>query len=172
MNHIMLDIETLGVSSRSPILALGAAALGSSGPPREFYRAVKPSLAPPFEPSFGTVSWWAQQSMEARGVFSDPDAASSAEMCLAFLEWWGLHADKDTKLWAKPPHFDVVILQHTLAVHGYRPPWSHRNILDLRTLIHLKDPDGALQPPDIAGHHNALSDAVWQAEYLTRLLEA
>lgn len=170
--HVMIDIEALGTSPRAPLLALGAVAIDASGRGlSSFYRAVKPSLSPPYEPGFGTLVWWTQQSEEARAVFSDPNAVGADIFSILFTRWWGEHADENTKLWAKPPRFDVAILEHTLR-HYVSIPWGHRNVLCFRTLIHLKDPKGVCQPPFIGVEHNALSDAERQANYLVRLLNS
>ncbi len=169
MNHVMIDIETLGRTPRASILSIGAVAMDADfvvlG---EYYAVVDPTLSgPDYEIGPETVVWWAQQSEEARAVFTDANR-SIGSVLLHLYTWigqWG-----EPKVWAKPPRFDIAILEHAYDVQCLNLPWEHRDVLDLRTLIYLRDPDGLLRPPDDAARHNAVADARWQAQYLARLL--
>lgn len=171
--HLMIDIETLGTGGRAPIIAFGAVLLSDKPDNDTFYCAIRPSLSPPYEPDFDTLAWWTQQSEEARKVFRATDAITPLGFCVKFLAWWneqGLGDGRSVKVWAKPPRFDIAIVEHMLRAEGYSPPWKHQNVLDMRTIIFLADPEGNLKPPPNEGHHNALADAMWQAQYLQRLL--
>ena len=173
MNHVMLDIETLATTPRASILSIGAIAMDETFTEiGDFYYVVDPTLSPPddYEITAETVVWWAQQSDEARAVFTDPDRVS-LPVALGSLSYWFRQVATPRKVWANPPRFDITILEHAYGVQCLPLPWDHRDVLDLRTLVHLRDPDGALKPPDDASHHNALGDAQWQARYLARLFE-
>jgi len=169
--HLMIDVETLGLSPRAPIVSLGAVLFDQEGFYQTFYRAAKPELGGPFEPDFDTVRWWMRQSDEARAVFQDPEATDVGTMLMRFSFWLEEHCfGKKYKVWAKPTHKDIPWLEHNLRTFGQDIPWSHRDVLDLQTAIHLLDPNGELQPPDNTEHHNALADAQWQVTYLQALL--
>lgn len=172
--HIMLDLETLGLSAHAPLISIGAVML-SEDPNIEFerphfYRAIKSDLSPPFEPDFDTFTWWLRQSDDVRDVFQA--AVLPAEAIQAFSSW--IHSYPGQRIqplfWAKPAHVDMPWLEHSFRVYGYPFPWTHRDIRDLQTFIAIADPNGELAPPDTDDKHNALEDAKWQAAYLKRLL--
>ncbi len=172
MNHVMIDIETLGRTPRAAILSIGAVGMDDAFTEfADFYIAVDPaqSHGGEYDIDAETVAWWAQQSDEARAVFTDPERVHIAQ-ALSAMESWLQHVPRPRKVWAKPPRFDVAILEHAYRAEIRRPWWDHRDVLDLRTLIYLRDPDGLLRPLVDGVKHNALSDARQQARYLARLM--
>ena len=165
--HLMIDIETLGTSNCAPILSIGAVVVGEDS---TFYEKCHPSLEPPFEPDFSTLQWWVKQNDKAREAF---DGGIPWQRAMSNFSWFYsqmVNQYGDLKVWAKPPRFDVAILEFAMKQAGLTIPWNHRNVLDLRTLIYLKDPKGDLAPPPTSDKHNALEDARYQAEYLRILL--
>jgi hypothetical protein len=176
MHHVVIDIETLAKSPRASILSIGAVAVGPAldgwSMTNTFYVVVDSAQSTPgsYDIEADTVRWWAQQSDAARAVFTDPEAMFLGSALDSLASWLTLEPGPK-KIWAKPPRFDIAILEHAFAIEGRPIPWGHRDVLDMRTLIHLRDPEGALAPPDDDGHHNALGDAMWQARYLATLLE-
>ncbi|MCI0316252.1 3'-5' exonuclease, partial [Cronobacter sakazakii] len=74
MNHLMIDLETMGNKPTAPIIAIGAVlfepSTGVMGP--EYYAVVdlessmvRDALADP-----GTILWWLKQSAEARAAIT------------------------------------------------------------------------------------------------------
>jgi len=176
-HHVMIDVETLGRSSRAPLVSMAAVYFCSTS--TDMYReisywrsgAIAASLAPPFEPDFDTVRWWMQQSDAARQVFTKEPPGALAQTMLHFLSWWEYERINEPVVWAKPPRFDITIVEHALQTCGLNAPWAHRNVLDMRTLVAALDPSGALKPVDGGTKHDALDDARHQARYVMRLLE-
>ncbi len=169
--NIMIDIETLGVSSRAPILSIGACSFDQEGIHRRFYTAVILELGAPFEPDGSTLAWWMEQDEEARAVFNDP-ARKPIGGAMQFLHAWicSVQEDHTIKVWAKPPRFDITILEHAFNHSKVRVPWHHRNVLDMRTLTHALDLKGKQAPAPTGTSHNALDDAIYQAQYVRTLL--
>lgn len=64
-----------------------------------------------------------------------------------------------TRIWAKPPSFDLVLLEAAFQRCSINIPWHYRTPRDCRTLF---DITGAKQP-DVGTAHNALDDAKSQA---------
>ncbi len=166
--HIMIDIETLGQSTRAPILSIGAVASDGREP---FYRSVTPILEPPFVPDWPTIKWWLTQPDAARSSLVDASAIYINHALLDLVDW--LAMDDRTLLWAKPPRFDIAILEHAYRAGHIVMPWAsyHRQVLDLRTIARLRDPSGdvAVKVPTVSVRHNALDDARWQLDYLLAL---
>lgn len=78
MNHLMIDLETMGNKPNAPIVSIGAvffepstAELGA-----DFYRVVslKSAVRGGAVPDGDTILWWMQQSEEARAAICDKDA--------------------------------------------------------------------------------------------------
>lgn len=170
MNHLMLDIETMGTSGRAPILSIGAI---RSDTKETFYIGLKPNLAPPFVPDGSTVLWWLTQNKEARTLLADTSKmVDTKEALTMFADWMNSFINsKNWKIWAKPPRFDISILEHAFSVYEIPTPWHHRQILDLRTIAWLRDPRGEIQNSiETNISHSALDDAIFQANYLEQLL--
>lgn len=160
MRDLMIDIETLGTAPGSVILSIGAVAFdaetGEFG--EEFYAAIDPqsAVASGLTIDVSTVLWWMEQSEEAR------KAAFSGERLLG----WALGEFGDyvrrveaSRVWAKPPSFDLVLLESAFRACRTPIPWHYKTPRDCRTLFDLT---GAVQP-DVGTAHNALDDAKSQA---------
>lgn len=160
MRDLMIDIETLGTAPGSVILSIGAVAFdaeaGQMGD--EFYIAIDPDDAAKkgLTTDISTVQWWMQQSKEAQAdAFSGGAPLVSALLALEVY----VKGHEPSRVWAKPPSFDLVLLESAYRTVGYEIPWHYRTPRDLRTLIDLT---GAVQP-DVGTAHNALDDAKSQA---------
>lgn len=80
-------------------------------------------------------------------------------------EWLGSRGN----MWAKPPRFDLRIIEETYVLQGLGIPWHRRREMDLRTALFLAKqvPMTGFKVPDISEAkllpHYALHDAVEQA---------
>jgi hypothetical protein len=156
----MIDIETLGTAPGSVILSIGAvtfdAESGELG--EEFYVAIDPESAVKggLTMDVSTLKWWMEQSQEAR------DAAFygfwSLKPALEFLTQYVRRVEA-SRVWAKPPSFDLVLLEAAYRACAMGIPWHYKTPRDCRTLFDLTN---ATQP-DVGTAHNALDDAKSQA---------
>lgn len=166
--HVMLDLETLGTKPGCAIVSIGACVFNMEGVQEKFYRPIDVTkkiaqghLA--MEP--GTIVWWMGQSPEARAVFVDQTHVSTYDAITDFKNWW---VDKALKypgdgeyIWCHGASFDAPILEAVYNAIGHQAPFKFYNIRDTRTLYGLAD----VYPDRSQGtHHNALDDAVAQAE--------
>lgn len=160
MRDLMIDIETLGTAPGSVILSIGAVAFdaetGEFGD--EFYVAIDPqsAVSAGLTMDVSTLKWWMDQSEDARQeAFSGEDSIWNA---LIDFDDYVRRIDA-TRVWAKPPSFDLVLLEAAFRKVGIDIPWHYKTPRDCRTLFDLTN---ATQP-DVGTAHNALDDAKSQA---------
>lgn len=163
MSDVMVDIETLGTKPGSLILSIGAVRFDKDGLHKEFYRNVEAlsSLMAGFTVDPDTVRFWNNQPFDTRAIlFNSP---VKIEHVLFHLTDF-IH--RDTRVWAKGPDFDLVMLQAAYEKIGERIPWSYRNTRDVRTILDIGVRAGCHAPdlfPPTIQKHSALEDAKYQA---------
>lgn len=160
MRDLMIDIETLGSRPGSAVLSIGAvtfnADTGLMG--EEFYAAIAPESAVSvgLTTDVATMIWWMKQSDEARQAAFSGDRPIKA--ALTDLADYVRRVDA-SRVWAKPPSFDLILLEAAFAACNIEVPWHFRAHRDCRTIFDLT---GTLQPY-FGTAHNALDDAKGQA---------
>ena len=167
MNHIMLDLETLGTTPGCIVASIGACVFDPSGVGAAFYTAVDICASPGLVADPGTVRWWMGQSEEARMVFKDPERKPLDLALAAFAEW--VRDVNGTFVWCHGASFDAPLLEAAYKVRNMRPPWEFYDVRDTRTLYHVS---GVYPVRGASTHHNALSDAQAQAEAAIKALNA
>lgn len=172
--NFMLDLETLGVSPGCTILSIGAVRFDETGVKEKFYMVIdrKASAAKGFVEDPETLQWWMSQSQEAQdAVFNAPNPRSLE--ALGFFEEWLMHVcpeENERIIWGNGAAFDNAILTKAYEiVYGERDaqPWKFWNDRCYRTVKALH-PDMPMQKRT-GTHHNALDDAISQAEHLITL---
>lgn len=160
MNHVMVDLETMGRGPGCPILSIGAVEFDDKGLGRGFYQVAHL----PTQVLFGlqtdpdTERWWAEQTNAARKVLdeaSQPDQASLALVLENFAAW----LPEGACLWGNGADFDNSILAYAYKQCGMAAPWAFWNSRCYRTLKSFSP----IRTPRIGTHHNALDDAKTQA---------
>lgn len=169
--HCMVDLETLGTSSRAAIVQIGAVAFDLENPvtfPPSFLANVDPqtSIESGLEVDGDTIAWWMQQ--ENKSWLDDPQRLYRAlELFSSFYTEY-----KCETLWCHAT-FDAVILQEAYRLVGMKPPFHYRDVRDLRTIKWAyKDQWNNVikQMTNKVQRHNALVDAFYQASALVRML--
>ena len=160
MRDLMIDIETLGTAPGSVILSVGAvtfdAETGEFG--EELYAPIEPQSAVDMGLTIdvSTLKWWMEQSEDARKeAFSGDQPLSKVLFDLHQF----VQSVEASRVWAKPPSFDLVLLESAYRACAITIPWHYRTPRDCRTLF---DMTGATQP-GFGTAHNALDDAKSQA---------
>jgi hypothetical protein len=180
--HCMVDIETFGNGNRSVITSIGAVALSIDTNEADFglfYVTVDPSSCSKIgmEMDASTIQWWLKQSDEARAAISH-DNGLPIEVALGMLhEWYKQCQCKE--LWGNGATFDNVILDSayrlaadadkTHAGKPITPPWGFREHSCYRTL--RKHFPNCQEGIENTVKHHALSDAIYQAKILQRILK-
>jgi len=177
-DHVMVDIETLGIGPNAMIVQIGAVRFDPEGVGATFN----------FNATFGdgdmdvdTVVWWLRQSAEAQAaVFgqSVPRDGPLRQGLYDFVRW--LFVKPTMYVWANSPSFDLALMKGAWSRHASDPPriggvsWPitprmERDFRTLRTLGRLMGVEG---PVRVGPKHDALSDARFQAEWAILVLRA
>lgn len=170
IQDIMVDLETVNNKPTSGILSIGACRVNWDADLADtpFYMAVQvqTSLDLGLTQSADTMAWWAKQSEEARAVFTDPNAVSVQDALTCFAMY--LKSFGKVRLWGNGSDFDNAILINAYDRMGVDAPWDFWNNRCFRT---VKSVHGDRLPKMArrGTHHNALHDAIHQAELLLKL---
>jgi exodeoxyribonuclease VIII len=170
----MLDLETLGTTPDSAILAIGAVIFDplakTFGP--EFYQAIDLTSSSEFgriDPE--TVKWWMKQSYEAKSVFSDRNAQTLEDALQLFSQFVAAHGGNELRIWGNGAGFDNVILAYAYRACKLALPWNFRFDRDVRTIVELGIEAMGINPKTNQAArgiaHNALDDAKFQAQYVS-----
>lgn len=177
MNDLMVDLETLGVTSDSSIVAIGAVFFdplsGDLG--KEFYRVVDIETLKPLNVSATTIKWWMKQPDEARNIFVEKQTKHSSpllEVLKDFVDF--VKSSSSTPLvWGNGARFDNNILWNNLLMHNLTPPWNYANDRDVRTVVdigrRILNYNGKIDIPFEGVQHNALDDAKHQVKYVSEV---
>lgn len=163
MTHVMVDLETMGTSPNSAIVAIGAVAFDHEGIFNRFYKtinlenAVRSGLT--IDPD--TVMWWLKQSDDAKKAITSENQIPLWSALLKFNTW----AQKVnlTYLWGNGAAFDNVILANAYKATNIPQPWKYYNDRCYRTIKSLYPEIKIIRN---GTHHNALDDAECQALHL------
>lgn len=175
MKDVMVDLETMGSAPGAIILSIGAVgfdpALGLVAATR-FYTVISHQSCrlAGLTHDADTLAWWKQQSVAARQVLlqameAGTELASALGEFNAYLGGFG----PDLRLWGNGADFDNALLACAYRAVGLAPAWRFYNNRCYRTLKNLRPGIGIHRQ---GAHHNALDDAVSQAEHAVRLFAA
>lgn len=189
---LMIDLETLGTSPKAPVISIGACYFDKTGVKQHFYAVldVKEQIDSGLRKvDADTIKWWMDQEGAAKKVFkeelgvihgrhihdflSDEDDDServrklkkdgNTASLLSFIYFCaGEYKDEDTKPWGNGSTFDITILESLLKDFKIVVPWKFYNIRDYRTFKEYVYDGKDLERTGT--HHNALDDAIYQAE--------
>lgn len=122
-------------------------------------------------PDGDTIIWWMKQSSEARAAIAVDDAPGIDDALIALSEFVDVNCGqpKYLKVWGNGASFDNVILRNAYELSQIELPWRWSNDRDVRTIVDLGrdigfDPKRDL--PFAGERHNALADAIHQANYV------
>lgn len=186
--YIMYDFETMGQTPDTKVVSLGAAAFNRDGIIGKKYWVFDWEEQPNRSEDPETVAWWARQSFDAKQVFTTPKdkRVSLLDFLIQNDKWieglcFELNESRNPKTgqWKelKPvgngANFDIVILEdlyrtvHPKGKAGI--PWAFWNVFCFRTfdkLTNAKELKAKNKLGENIMKHNALADAVWQAEVM------
>jgi hypothetical protein len=169
----MADLETLSTRQHALFMSIGAVAFDPRGsrvnrdPGNVFYQNVDIVSAQRagLHVDGETIVWWFKQSDAARSAFKDPAPRPIDEVLESFARWYKQHTDRSSFVWSHGATFDIPILTEAFQRVGMKAPWFYSRVHDTRTLFDLVGVK--LPPADLrAGGHNALHDAIAQAEHV------
>ncbi|WP_448216258.1 3'-5' exonuclease [Endozoicomonas sp. 2B-B] len=173
--HLMVDIEAAGKSSSAALVSIGAVFFdpwtGNIG--ASFYQPIKLSSSQYFggEIDASTVEWWMKQSDAARAVFNDEQRESLKHALINFKGFIEQHSEQgEVHVWGNGPSYDNAILSTAFNKTWIKQPWSFSKDTCVRTMVMLGRELGIDPKYDMkrdGEHHNALDDAIFQAQYVS-----
>jgi exodeoxyribonuclease VIII len=160
--HAMIDLETMALTPDCAIVSIGAVIFD----PRygivtddTFYVELK-WREQNRTISKSTRAWWKTQAPHIQAATMRGD--TSLQGALSDLEFW---LPDDVKVWGNGATFDISILEDAYRQCKHDIPWKFWNIRDMRTVKDMYESKrGGLDRRSGGGEHNALNDAIWQAE--------
>jgi hypothetical protein len=178
MNHLMLDIETMGTGVNAAIMSIGACFFDpdTSMIGDTFHTKVSLDSADNGDIEPSTVIWWLKQDNEARSQFYDNKDSLTLNCALNYLSMFlSSTPNGDLQVWGNGIAFDNVIVREACNRMGYDQPWDFWNDRDVRTMVELGrvigiDPKNDMEFEGIK--HDALSDAIHQAKYVSLIWQA
>jgi DNA polymerase III epsilon subunit-like protein len=168
--EIMVDLETMGTDSWSPVIAIGAVRFvaGPMQAMEPFYQAItlESCMKVGLRASADTIKWWMKQKPEAQAVFEDPNAVELPLALDSFTDWINSRPDN---LWGNSAAFDLGLLKDAYKACGKEAPWQFYRERCYRTLKGLPGMD-RFKLSRTGTHHNALDDAISQAHHCRDML--
>lgn len=165
MKQIMIDIETLDTKTSAVVLSVGWCMFDHDriGDPAEMVLDMQEQIDKFRTISAKTLTWWMEQSEEARRRVFFPEKVHSISDVATRLRMI-LHGGDVEHVWAHGPHFDIATLKDMLGAE----PWHFRSIRDTRTLATLA--------PEVERcrsivEHSAGDDAHAQAQWVQNMLK-
>lgn len=172
MEHVMIDLETLGRRAGCSILSIGAVAFDPKlGLGQEMYCVVNRtscSLVGLHEDP-DTLAWWEKQNESAKTVLghSTEGGLVLTDALAKLTEFLAQFGHKKVKVWGNGSDFDNAILTACYAAIGQNIPWEFWNNRCYRTLKSLKP---QIKLTRQGTYHNALDDAKSQAAHAIQLM--
>jgi len=179
LEHVMVDIETMGTTPGSIILSIGAVRFDPYGTTidRPFYVNIlgRTQGVFGFETSQETVEWWLKpENAEARArLEKDPSPINIDAALKKFAEYF--KESGASFVWGHGCSFDVVLIEQAfrMVLSEHDIPWNFRAHRDTRTLFSLLPQDW--EKPNMGTAllpHFALHDAMYQAECVQAAIRA
>ena len=172
MKDVMLDLETWGTGPHAVIISIGAVKFDLTTKPADWPRFLV-NIDPASAVTKGqqmdvdTLLWWMHADRtHAREAFLAAEKVDLEDALDGFSMWLGSH---DFKVWGNGASFDNVLLNTAYKLCGLVAPWKLWNDRCYRTIKNIA-PQVLLTR--VGTYHNALDDAVSQAEHMTRIYRA
>lgn len=168
LRHVMIDLETMSTAPDAAIVSIGAVVFdpryGKINRNRTFYMELDWDTQNRRTDS-STIEWWDKQTEEAREGLNGMDELDDALKQLAdFLP-------QDARVWGNGSVFDIGILENAYRQSKISIPWKFWNVRDCRTILDMYESQrgGFSKTANRQGAHNALDDAIFQAEYVNMM---
>lgn len=175
---VMLDLETGGLSpDHSPIIQIAAVKFNlkaqSIDSDNMFDRCLLPLPGRYWDE--GTRQWWFGKNKAVLDTIR-PRMEQPEKVLADFCDWVldGYDGQEPIRMWSKPSHFDLPMLDSHLKQVGKSTPWHYRYGMDVNSFIRglANDPNAELNYIEFEGPaHNALVDVLNQIGNLFAAVE-
>ena len=158
----MIDLETLDKKPTSVIVSVGICAFDIDGihDKKYFILDCEEQMEKGRTISFDTLEWWFRQSKEVTdAAFNQPDKLPIKK----FLEQLGYFCAKNNikKMYAQGTDFDLPMIRDLHDQYNHELPYDYWLARDTRTVYEFMKSE---KPPRTGVHHNAMDDAIYQAQ--------
>lgn len=176
MKHVMLDIETLGTSSNSIVLSIGAVEFDLLGNVDRMLVVNLPVLEQILNPNvqvdIDTVNWWKLQSNEAKLNLLKKKPAKTVKEGLEAFSKFLTSFEELPSLWGNDCTFDNVIIRNLYKAFGISFPLPFYADKDVRTIVDLIDYKKVKDKVAFTGtKHNAIDDCLYQVKLVAEGLK-
>jgi len=169
--HIMIDIETLGLSNNAVIAQIAALEFS---PENSYIPNTNPFQCNIDIDQNGraievnTLKWWLEQSVTTRNAVFSTASQFPLVVALNSLALWISTIGEKTnlKFWCRGVNFDFILLNDAYAQYNLDTPWKYTSLADVRTFDSLVPPEILQSIPRVGEHHNALDDCKFQISYV------
>lgn len=173
MKMVMVDLETLSTTKNALILSIGAVVFDMYNVLNEtFYQNVEALHQFSFRHTdTKTIEFWDRPEQKEAKASLTENAVGLKDALQSFRTWCLKDTDKeDIQLWCNGTSFDLAILETAYKDIGTPMPWKFFNERDYRT---MKNVFRHVPKPTFSGtQHNALADAINQAQHLVDIFAA
>lgn len=139
MNHLMIDIETLGNKPGAVILSIGAVEFdlktGKIGAIFHQNIDIDSCIELGLKMDKSTVLWWLNQSKEAQETITQHTGNAVRNVLRSFIHFCNDYNFQNLKVWGNSARFDLGILQGAFDACNLPMPWQYYNECDVRTLV-------------------------------------
>ncbi len=166
MEHLMIDLETLGTRSNSVFLSLAAVQFNlNTGFVGKVFReniTLDSSLQAGLTVDASTIKWWLEQRTEImKLMFVRP--AHIHNVLVSFSDF--IQENEIKFVWGNSARFDLGLLDNAYNKVGVELPWKFWNELDFRTMKNLF-PQFIVDSADKNKEHDPLYDCEKQIKIL------
>lgn len=159
--NLMIDLETLDTKATSAILSVGICAFDIHGihDQQYFVLECQEQLNKGRTISFDTLEWWFRQDKAVTDAVFNQKKMSVKR----FLDGLGYFCSKNNirKVYAQGTDFDIAMMTHIHNQYDQQLPWDFWLVRDTRTVYDMMQ---SQKPTREGTHHNAMDDAIYQAE--------
>lgn len=163
MNNVIIDLETLGRNPGTVVISIGGYCLETK---ETFYQSINidSNLKYGLTIDPDTLTWWMNQSDDARKVFTEPKV--NLPNALNALKNW-LRSLGKINIWGDGSMFDLSILEACYRACNMSYPWHYTQCCCYRTLKKLFP---QFEKPRHGVYHRADDDARTNGEHLDKIL--
>ncbi len=160
----MIDIESLGTYVDSQVMSIGACVFDEDSIDGSFYQVIGLPDNEHVKATASTIQFWIQQGAQAIDELFYTHTEREDVVMADLQEWLECVAGgNELIVWANGTKFDIASMEESFRRFDLTIPWKYNADRCMRTLKSLA---GELDIPDNKMVHNALHDAMWQANYV------
>lgn len=176
MRHMMFDLESFSLSNTPVLASIGAVFFDPVDGVESadgFYDVLdmQSQLNAGSSVDMDTILWWLEQEKSAQKALLTPQTPihSFDKQFRAWIDGQLRktgHTHRDLRVWGYPATSDNVWIKSMYDTMGLNLPWEY---WQNRCMSTVKSLYLNLEVPWTGTAHNALDDALWQAEYMVQL---